>query len=63
MVLPPFHKDELTVWPSKSRNIVATALGKLFNLGILKALEEKSSDVAINNMVESFFICVDLGFS
>ena len=48
MVLPLFQLVPFTVCPSKSRNIVAVAEGKLLNLGKLNALRE-IKEVKTNN--------------
>jgi len=53
--LPPFHEEEATYCPSKSRKIVAFAEGKLLNAGVQKASVENKTVKTIK-IVKNFFI-------
>ena len=52
---PPLNIVPVTKWPSKSKNIVADAVGKLLNLGTLKPFRVISKPNA-NSKVDGFFI-------
>ena len=53
---PLFQKEEMTVCPSKSRNRVAGAPGKLFSIGRLNAFGGMKLTIVIRISVKKVFI-------